>query len=651
MKRKTNEQLSNGSSKKRALSQDGSNDVVSRFRQGLFDKAVLDKHEKAYAESEPYKHGVIHNLIDDSLLRSVRNEILKHLHFTPKETDIYKIHQSGDLANLDGLEDSALSKLPYLLKLRDALYSEKFRDFISQVANSGPLSGKKTDMAINVYTPGCHLLCHDDVIGSRRVSYILYLPDPDKPWKPEWGGALRLYPTEKMTDGSDGTEALVPSSEFSVVIPPSFNQLSFFTIQPGRSFHDVEEVHERDSADGTTDEDDGGRVRMAISGWFHIPQAGERGYEPGLEEKLAEKSSLSQLQSSKADRFDLPQAKWRHISQPALSRDEDDNPDWTEKELDWLLKYVNPSYLVPLTVEQLAETFQDESVITLTDFLNDKFAESLKTYITQLEIKKTSTNGTFPLPTSVTGKEDDEKDITGTARPPHKHRFTYRHAHPVSSSFPSQDAANGGAQSPTPLDRVLDEFLPSQLFARWLSLFTGLTLKRSNVMARRFRRGQDYTLATAYEEEDPLLEVVLGLTPTGGWGSDENDDEDDDKEQPAEEKDEKKADEKEVGGYEVYMVGEDESDSEAEEDGPQASASHTGAGPRRKSTKSDPAIYQAQDDDDDDSGVLFANPASWNVLSVVLRDKGLLRFVKYVSQSAKGDRWDIAGNFEVDNSE
>src|SRR6201994_1935277 len=175
-----------------------------------------------------YKHGVIHNLMNDNLLRSVRTEILEHLHFTPKETDIYKIHQSGDLANLDGLEDSALLKLPSLLQLRDALYSQAFRDFISQVANSGPLSGRKTDMAINVYTPGCHLLCHDDVIGSRRLSYILYLTDPDTPWKSEWGGALRLYPTTKLRT-KDGKEEIVPSSEFSLSIPPSWNQLSFFT--------------------------------------------------------------------------------------------------------------------------------------------------------------------------------------------------------------------------------------------------------------------------------------------------------------------------------------------------------------------------------------------------------------------------------------
>jgi Rps23 Pro-64 3,4-dihydroxylase Tpa1-like proline 4-hydroxylase len=102
-------------------------------------------------------------------------------------------------------------------------------------------------MAINVYTPGCYLLCHDDVIGSRRVSYILYLTDPDKPWKAEWGGALRLYDTT-CVEGEDGQVTRVPDPEPSLSISPSFNQLSFFAVQPGQSFHDVEEVYARESA-------------------------------------------------------------------------------------------------------------------------------------------------------------------------------------------------------------------------------------------------------------------------------------------------------------------------------------------------------------------------------------------------------------------
>uniref|UniRef100_A0A8H7N9Y2 Prolyl 4-hydroxylase alpha subunit domain-containing protein n=1 Tax=Bionectria ochroleuca TaxID=29856 RepID=A0A8H7N9Y2_BIOOC len=190
-----------------------------RFRKGLFDQDVTDAYTAEYANSAPYKHAVIHQLVDDQLLRNVRTEIKENVSFTPKETDIYKIHQSGDLANLDGLDDESLSKLPSLKRLRDAIYSETFRNYVSHITNCGPLSGKKTDLAINIYTPGCFLLCHDDVIGSRRVSYILYLVDPDTTWKPEWGGALRLFPVQEI-EGKDGEVAKTPLPDPSKVIPP-----------------------------------------------------------------------------------------------------------------------------------------------------------------------------------------------------------------------------------------------------------------------------------------------------------------------------------------------------------------------------------------------------------------------------------------------
>jgi len=222
-----NSPTANGRGKRAATEANGMHD---RFGPQLFHTNTRDAYRSAYTRSGPYKHAVVSNLIDDALLRSVRTEILDNIHFTPKETDIYKIHQSGDLANLDGLDPAALKKLPSLLKLRDSLYSYDFRQWVSHVSGAGLLSGKKTDMAVNVYVPGCHLLCHDDVIGSRRVSYILYLTNPDKPWQGEWGGALRLYPTD-IQQGDDGKNYKVPQSMWSEVIPPAWNQLSFFAVQ------------------------------------------------------------------------------------------------------------------------------------------------------------------------------------------------------------------------------------------------------------------------------------------------------------------------------------------------------------------------------------------------------------------------------------
>ncbi|KAF2199955.1 hypothetical protein GQ43DRAFT_375002 [Delitschia confertaspora ATCC 74209] len=633
MKRK-NESIANGKSKKRAISDD---EAHGNFRKGLFDTKVLEDYTGQYAKSEPYKHAVINNLIDDDLLRNVRSEIREHISFTPKETDIYKIHQSGDLANLDGLDDSSLKRLPSLLKLRDSLYSSAFRKYLSSITGSGPLSGVKTDMAVNVYTPGCHLLCHDDVIGSRRVSWILYLLDPEKPWKPEWGGALRLYPTLTVKTDS-GDEVKVPQPDFSKSIPPAWNQLSFFTVQPGESFHDVEEVYKR--TEGEREEDDGGRIRMAISGWFHIPQEGEDGYEEGMEEKLAEKSSLAQLQGGKADVFDRPQAHWvKNSDLEKKANGEDD--ELTADEIDFLIKYLNPNYLTPDTVDQLAEMFSEESSLRLAEFLSPKFSARLREY---LESKDHETNP------NIEANPYQKSSEVGVACPPHKHRYLYRKAiSPIRTPYPHTDKM-------TPYDDLVDILFPHPAFQKWISLVTGITLTKSNILARRFRRGMDYTLATAYEEEDPQLEVCLGITPSKGWGDEEEDDDDEGNEDEEEKKktnSKGKAKEPElegkeedsVGGYEMYMAGDDDDD----DDHVEIPSTHTGAGQRRKA-KADPAVYRSSGDDEDD-GVLFSMPAGWNNLSIVLRDRGVLRFVKYVSKAAKGDRWDVCAEYGVEFAE
>ncbi|KAK0632551.1 Oxoglutarate and iron-dependent oxygenase degradation C-term-domain-containing protein [Immersiella caudata] len=604
--------------KKRSKNALTDEEAKARFRKGLFDKSVLAKYTAGYASSTPYKHSVIHELVDDSLLRKVRNEIKANVSFTPKETDIYKIHQSGDLANLDGLDNEALAKLPSLLALRDALYSQTFRDYVSHITGCGPLSGRKTDMAINVYTPGCYLLCHDDVIGSRKVSYILYLTDPDTPWQAEWGGALRLFPVEDRA-GKDGEVAKTPLPDTVKAIPPAWNQLSFFAVQPGESFHDVEEVYHAASKDEL--EKNGGRIRMAISGWFHIPQIGEDGWVEGAEEKAARKSGLMQLQGN-PDQHDRPQAKPVPVEKTdGGSSDEFAFED--EADLEFLLKYLAPTYLTPDTMERVAEHFEEEFSITLPDILHPKFAAKVRAYIEAQEAE------------ALPEKSDEiEKGAWKVARPPHKHRYLYLQ--------PGE-----GKTADSPLKELLEVFLPSKQFRLWLQMATRSVVESHNLLARRFRRGQDYTLATGHEGK-PRLELNIGLTPTEGWGDDAQDDEsdassdDEDIERNANGKGKGKAkangssarakgkgkavekviekeEELEVGGHEVYMAGDDDSNEDA-------------------------AIYKSSADDDN---ILFFQAAAWNKMTLVLRDSGTLRFVKYVSKSTKGDRWDVSGSYEI----
>ena len=650
--------------------------------------------------SRRYLHGVITDLIEDSLLRSVREEILEHLSFSPKETDIYKIHQSGDLANLDGLDDDSLKLLPSLLTLRDALYSSSFREYLSTVTGSGPLSGTKTDMAINVYTPGCHLLCHDDVIGSRRVSYILYLTDPVYPWVRQWGGSLRLYPTKKYKR-QDGATIKVPSPDYAKAIPPAWNQLSFFAVQPGESFHDVEEVFA--SKDPKRNKQ---RVRMAISGWYHIPQEGEDGYQEGLEEQLAAESSLTQLQS-KDDEHDLPKANpmtyadvtgqdsngsnvatARVVSSgpvtpntgngthDAHSQTEPEEDSLTEPEIDFLLKFLSPTYLVPDTIEELNTSFNDASSLRIDKFLNDKYAESVRAFI-------------MSQPDTLSSKTSKIEFQTGwtVARPPHKHRYLFML--PTDPDPNNQNLLAFKKKPVSPVKEMMTTLLPSLAFRKWLHLVTDLNISSHDIRARRYRRGNDYSLATAYEEEEPRLELTLGVTPTDGW---EEDEEEEEEEEEVEEEDvSDNSDTAEEGPVPVLAdaakdkisevneadnngASEDENEAEQQEEQDENdSGSHeknpsttpenepgdnvggyeaymsSDPLPSAPNSFSDPAVYQsATAGEDEDDSVLFSMAAGWNRLSLVLRDKGVMRFVKYVSARAEGDRWDVVGEYAVE---
>ncbi|KAM3428282.1 hypothetical protein NHJ13734_008657 [Beauveria thailandica] len=639
MKRKASGSLGGEASRsKRVKASLKPEEAQKRFRDGLFDKKNLDAYRTEYAESSPYKHAVIHELVNDKLLRSVRDEVRANVHFTPKETDIYKIHQSGDLANLDGLDDESLAKLPSLLTLRDAIYSESFRHYVAGITGCGPLSGRKTDMAINVYTPGCYLLCHDDVIGSRRVSYILYLTDPDTPWQPEWGGALRLFPVQEK-EGDDGVVAKTPLPDVVKSIPPAWNQLSFFAVQPGQSFHDVEEVYHAETKEQL--KKDGGRVRMAISGWFHIPQPGEDGFVPGEEEKNAENSSLMQLRGNPAQ-YDAPKARVVPVANTDKrgETEGEDADEFDEADLTFLLQYISPTYLTPDTLGQASDFFLDRSIITLDNFLCSKFAERMRKYVEEQEKKG------LPAESSAIEKTTPWK----VARPPHKHRYLYQQ--------PSLPDELRTSRDESPITELLDHVLPSRAFRHWLAVAAHGLILNHDIVARRFRRGQDYTLATNHKGP-ARLEMNLSITPTPGWGEDddgeeaEEEEEEEDEEEAAKPKGKAKAKAKakadakgkgkakakaaeeddakevdDVGGQEVYMADDD------------------GDGDDDNDEQEDAAVYKTSSDE---NNILFHQNASWNRLTLVLRDSGTLKFTKYVSRKAQGDRWDIWGLFDIED--
>ncbi|KAI0236314.1 putative component of NuA3 histone acetyltransferase complex [Massospora cicadina] len=85
--------------------------------------------------------------------------------------------------------DLKSTKLKYLKRLRDAIYSESFVTFLSEL--TGVRLNTTLDVSVSKYVYGNHLLCHDDDIQTsdegRRIAFIIYLVD--ETWS-ETDGAL-----------------------------------------------------------------------------------------------------------------------------------------------------------------------------------------------------------------------------------------------------------------------------------------------------------------------------------------------------------------------------------------------------------------------------------------------------------------------------
>jgi|ERR1700722_17152406 len=417
--------------------------------------------------NEPFEHWILDGIFEDEFLSKVKEESVKEISFSLKETDIYKIQQTGDLSSLSFIDSSLLKNIRIL---RDSIYSHQFRSFLQNVTGCGPLSPTKQDMSINSYTKGCHLLNHDDAIGTRRLSYILYIPS--KLWNEHWGGALELYPTTQ------------PIPESSIL--PTWNQFLFFQVQPGRSFHSVQEVVVE-------------KERLTISGWFHAPQQGEEGYIPP-QSSTQVTSSRDQLTSTSTILNPYPS-----INHPPLPT----NP-LSKEHISFLSQFLNPIYLQPPTLKALAARFVKESNLELHSFLLDSLASNLAPSLRDLDQKHSlgpSRNGL--LPSHHAGTNNTNWAIKG---PPHKFRYCSLQPTPH--------------QQPTPSDEIIhslkDTLFTSEPFRAWIAIVSSVLPLGYAVEARRFRPGLDYTLATS-EENESRLDVVLGLTPGNeqGWQSGE----------------------------------------------------------------------------------------------------------------------------------
>ena len=468
-----------------------------------------------------------------------------------------------DLANLSSLDEATKAKIPNLLALRDAIYSPEFREFVSSVTGCGTLS-ETTDCACNIHPIGGHLLTHDDVIGDRRVSYILYLTDPDDPWTEEDGGALELYP-------EDPNAPLQPYPIPSAKALPVFNSMAMFKVEAGKSFHSIQEVFASD------------KPRMSLQGWFHGPLP---------KEDTKAMPTLAMLQTSMAEK-DVGQFREFGVRSSSSELVTGDEAPYvlSEEDVRYLSLWINPLYLDGRGTAKLQKAFEEDGSIHLLNLLSDAKAAAIK--VAMLAVDADDGVGEGKRPAYEVGMKDGW-ELCG---PAHMQRYLAFRGGADAADWESEGTGNSkhvalGAL----LQDVYDGLISSVPFANLIRTFTTLSMVGCQGEVRRFRPGLDYTVAHyGVLTKDPRLDVVLTFVnddsmSSASWADGE------------------------CGGFEAYLLADEEEDGPAE-------------------------VYrQAQDDD---SGVLNVS-ASFNALSIVLRDEGLMRFVKYVSSTAPGSRWDVS---------
>lgn len=216
--------------------------------------------QSRYSSAAPFPHVVLSPLFEDDAMQDAKQEAIKGLRADYKETDLFKVFQvPQDLGQLR--ED----KLPALCSLRDTVYSSSFRRRVEKIAGLPENSlSERVDCSANIYMEGGHLLCHDDCIGTRAVSYVIYLTDPE--WTEADGGCFEIFDRDACVDR----------------VLPSWNSMMLFRVVPDKSFHAVQEVY-------------GDKPRLSISGWYHTRRTSDD----------LPSSSLSQLkQSQRAEPLD-----------------------------------------------------------------------------------------------------------------------------------------------------------------------------------------------------------------------------------------------------------------------------------------------------------------------------------------------------------
>mmetsp|Transcript_22034 Transcript_22034/g.47916 ORF Transcript_22034/g.47916 Transcript_22034/m.47916 type:complete len:600 (+) Transcript_22034:224-2023(+) len=551
--------------------------------------SVLEKSEElaaAYRDAQPYPHAMIHDFCKEGFLGEILTELKHNSKVKFKETDLFRVYQSVDLGNLQHGSELA-EKMPALMKLKNAVYSPDYRAFVERITGLDPGTlTDEVDCAANCHAKGCHLLCHDDVIGTRKVSYIIYLTDPTPVWANEDGGRLELY--DAIAENGDETSC-VPGALPVKTILPVFNSMAYFVVKPGVSFHSVQEVF----CD---------RPRLSIQGWYHAKESPAQ----------LENATLSRLKSMNKGEdteggFEQLETS-ESITAGSMGECGSEHNSLSQNDRSFLGKYINAAYLTDKSMDEICKRFEEESSVQLRHFLLEEWNTKINGAFVKEDVRDKLGNNEPALDYHI-GTNDKWKAVG----PAHKQRFLQYESKDelVDSNAPNLNAGEY-------LHHLRQKVFQSAAFGRWLGWISSLGFplgQRGRV--RRFRPGLDYTVAHyGVLTTNAVLDATLCFCAGEGkqcvfdeqtnelLGSD----------------DDAIWESGDVGGFECYIA----ADESGEDQGP-----------------------DAEYDDEDDTKLLSVS-ASNNTLSLVYRDPGTMRFVKYVGSGAPSSRWDIALEYDVD---
>jgi len=495
--------------------------------------------------------------------------------------------------------------MPSLLSLKNAIYSKSYLQIIEQLTNLPPntLTNTTIDCAINCHTKGCHLLCHDDVIGTRKISFIIYLTEVG--WGRVDGGCLELYDavqeegddddneknSSSLTSNTSTSQGHVPTALPTKTILPNFNTMAYFVVKPGVSFHSVQEVFNVD------------KPRLSIQGWYHAKEQPDD----------IENATLQRLKSSgrgedtEGEFEPLPPVveKEKEASSEAIStststpQEAESKPtthNLSEEDINFLSQYMNKAYLSTESMNEIQKRFENESSVQLRHLLLDEWNTKITTAMNKEDTRDKLGNDRPALDYQV-GIIDKWKAVG----PAHKQRFLqYDELTKDDTTTTVANCSNTGEY----LHHIRHTLFKSTAFGKWLGYITSLDYPLGQQgRVRRFRPGLDYTVAhygvlTTHSVLDATLCFCAGNGEQCTFDEETNELVGSDDDAIWESGD--------VGGFECYIA--------ADESG-----------------EDDDSGRDAEYDDEDDTRLLSVS-ASNNTLSLVYRDPGTMRFVKYVGR-------------------